>query len=172
MSASTSDQLASWGYPAPKKAPSVYLRLESKGDKARIRLVSMPFFFSEEMERDGKTRQVERVAWVVIHKELVNGQVVKSVKAFRAGMMIYQEIYAYASSEDWGDPTQYDFEITRTEEKRKYYVVTGMPKPMGPISKEDAALVAEANLNLKALFCPEEGQQAPEEDEGDPFADD
>lgn len=170
MSSSNGTKAQELGYDAPTRTQGKYLRLESKGDTVRIRIVSKPYRFSETLEINGKTKEVKRWAWVVIHKEIIDNLRVKTVRAFKAGAMIYGLIYDYVVSEDWGDPTHYDLTITRTEERGRYYTVTAMPKPIGPISEEEKKLVEEAALDLEALFSGD--APADSDDEDDPFADD
>lgn len=164
------------GWEAPVSNSGVYLRLKSKGDKARIRIASRPLKFTEHYpEKDGKpAKDATAYGLIVIHKELVNGKPVASVKAFKAGPMIYALLYDLVNNPDWGDPTQYDVEITRTETEGRYYTVQPLPKPMGPISEAHQALLAEANLDLHALFVERE-QKSPDgadSTDEDPFADD
>ncbi len=165
-----------FGYDAPASGSGVYLRLKAKGDKARIRIASRPFKFTEQYEANGDRPAREGVAhaWVVIHKELTDGKPVATVKAFKAGSMIYGLIYDLVKNPDWGDPTQYDIEITRTEQEGRYYTVQPLPKPMGAISEAHQALVAEANLNLNALFVEREQKSEANGDSTseDPFAND
>jgi hypothetical protein len=167
---------ADFGYDAPASSSSVYLRLKAKGDKARIRIASRPFKFTEQYEAtpDRPTREAVAHAWVVIHKELVDGKPVATVKAYKAGAMIYGLIYDLVKNPDWGNPTQYDIEITRTEQEGRYYTVQPLPKPMGPISEAHQKLVDEANLNLHSLFVERESRATENADSTseDPFADD
>ena len=152
-----------------------YLSLKQRGDSVRIRIVSRPFKFVETFaasEANGRpARDVARFAWTVIHKEFVDGKAAKSVKAFKAGMMVYKLIYDLVVNEDWGDPTLYDLQITRTEEKGRYYTVSPLPKPTGPISETEAALVEAAALDLEAMFLNAPTAGHDEDDDRDPFAD-
>jgi len=149
----------------------VFLRLKEKGQQIRVRLVSEPLHYIDTLP-DGK--ELKKVAWVVIHKELVDGKPHKSVKVYEAGPMVFNAIKALVKSEDWGDPTQYDLTITRTEKEGSYYTVHPNPKPMGPLSEDEAALVAEAGLVLKDMVGPERKTKKAEaegEDLEDPFSD-
>ena len=142
----------------------LYLTLREKGDKARIRIVSAPIKF-EEAFKDTPDKMEVRFACVVIHKEIgQDGEVVKNVKGYKYGWQIYKSIQTLWRDADWGDPGEYDLEITRTEEKGKYYTVT--PKPKKELSEEDKQLVLEANLDLVAMYTGEKAS-----DQEDPFSD-
>lgn len=153
-------------YEAPK-GDGKYLRLEKKGDSVRVRLVSKPYIFTDTFN-DGTTAQ--RMAWVVIHKEQVGKDIKKTVRSFKAGPMVYGLIRDLFMDEDWGDPIGYDVEITRTEEKGKYYTV--LPKPNGkPLTDEEKQMVKDADLDLSKLYAPKSGQE-PASADVDPFAED
>jgi hypothetical protein len=131
----------------PEPSTGIYFRLTSKGQTARLRLVSEPYLFVDHLP-DGKP--LNKAAWIAILKEMVDGKPSKRVVIFQAGPMVLYSVRDLARSEEWGDPTQYDLQITRTEEAGKYYTVLPMPKPMGPISADEQALVDTAAIDLKA----------------------
>lgn len=136
------------GYDFEPKSSSPYLRLKSKGDKVKIRLASTPIHFEESFEdkETGEVKTSDKFAWVVIDR--ADG----SVKAYKAGVMVYKEVKNLAENEDWGDPTGYDLTIERTEEPGRYYSVSANPKSIRPLSEEELALVKEANLDLEKMF--------------------
>jgi len=72
---------------------------------------------------------------------------------------IQREIEALYINEDWGDPTKYDFSITRNGEGKDNTSYTVQPSPHKEIPKEVQDHYKSININLGALF---EG--------GDPFA--
>lgn len=167
------------GYEAPASESSgLYCRLKSKGEQARLRLVSEPFRYEDELIQSDNARKILRkVGWVAILKQVVDGKPTKRIVVFQAGPMVYGAIKELAENPEWGDPKLYDITVTRTEEKGKYYTVIPHPKPIGPISKEEEALVAEANIDLKAR-CLREGSKEhrepgiPADESGyDPFGD-
>lgn len=133
-------------YDYEPKDSSPYLRLKSKGEKIKIRLVSDPIHFEEP---DVKGKLSDRFAWKVLDR--ADGE----VKAFKGGVMIYKAIKELAMDEEWGDPTGYDFTITRTEEQGNYYSVTASPNKK-PITADEKKLVEEADLDLTRLFSVEE----------------
>lgn len=150
MSTATQDNWTGEGYEAPTPGGSggIHFRLKTKGQKARMRLVSAAYRYYQHFEKDGVTESKPRASWMAILKEIVNGKVEKRVVVFHGGPMIYGLIRDLNENESWGDPTLYDIEVERTEETGKYYTVTPMPKPMGPISDEDVDLVADSGINL------------------------
>lgn len=160
----------------------LFLRLKEKGQSVRVRLVSEPLHWTETTDKitdeEGNPKELKKVAWVVILKDLVDGKPVKSVKVYEGGPMVYNAIKALAKSDDWGDPTTYDLTITRTEKQGSYYTVHPNPKPMGPISAEEAELVKAAGIVLADTVGPNRkakadggGSSAGGSDEYDPFSD-
>jgi hypothetical protein len=131
----------------------LWLRLKKRGEKVRLRLVSTPCRFVDtlEDEKTGESKQIRKVAWLAIHKEIINGQPSRRVVVFSNGPMVYGILKDLQEDENWGDPTQYDITVERTEESGKYYVVTPLPKPIGPISEEERALVAAADVDWPAI---------------------
>jgi hypothetical protein len=173
MSTDQITKAADWGYDAPEQQGGLYLTLRKAGDKARIRIASRPLKFSEMVKFNDKTREVFCHAWVVIHKEIVADKPVKTVKGFKGGPMIYSLIYSYIINEEWGDPTHYDLEIVRTEEKGNFYTVTPLPRAIGPISEADLKLVNEAALDLNEMYLGKSDEETPPPNaDDDPFADD
>ena len=91
---------------------------------------------------------------MVILKEVPAGskEVKKRVVIFQGGPQIYGHIRTLMDTEDWSNPLEYDISVTRTEETPNFYTVTPHPKPVGPISKDDAAMVEEAGIDLAAII--------------------
>jgi len=161
----------------PEPEAGQFLRLKKKGQEVRVRLVSEPYLFVDEFkDREGNNKALHKAAWVAISKEIVDGKPTKRVVVFEAGPMVLYAVRDLAKSEEWGDPAMYDIKITRTEDAGKYYVITPLPKPMGPISDEDEALVKAAGLKLEELCGGKKdgggrASAADPHDEYDPFAD-
>lgn len=156
----------------------LWLRLKKRGEKVRLRLVTPPYRFVQTFQNSetGAAEPKRRVAWLAIHKEVVDGKATKRVVIFQNGPMVYGILKDLAEDENWGDPTQYDVTVERTEESGKYYVVTPLPKPIGPISAEEQALVDAAAIDWPAVCTKSKGTgQAdgapPHSDDDDPFAD-
>lgn len=170
-----SDNWTGQGYEAEaSQGGGVYLRLKQKGQTVRLRLVSEAYRYMDTIEdRENQTsKQIRKVAWIAIAKELVNGQPQKRVVVFQAGPMVYGLIRDLRESPDWGDPRNYDIGITRTEEQGRYYSVTPFPKPIGPITESEQQMVAEANIDLVAACTRghEPGPANGQTGEDDPFA--
>lgn len=164
----------------PAQTSGPYLNLKEKGDKVRFRIASYPIRWEDSYQ--GKPNV--RFAWAVIHKWAdKDGTKHKEAKAFRAGSLVYGAIRTLLNDPDWGDPTLYDIEVERTENKNAYYSVT--PKPNGkPLTDEEKALFAEhgyaegkpdwANAWLEKLYLSKKDgttSGGAKEDEFDPFAD-
>lgn len=143
------------GYDAKVGGGGVYFRLKEKGDTAKLRLVSEPFRYVDIFKdpKDGDKLQ-NAVAWVAILKEF-NGETEGRVVCFQSRPMVYGHVKDLAENADWGDPKLYDIKVTRTEEAGKYYTVQALPKPIGPITKEEAQMVSAANLDLAKLCLKE-----------------
>lgn len=155
--AATQDNWTGDGYDAPAgQGGGIYLRLKEKGQKVRLRLVSAAYRYIDILQQGEDSKTLRKAAWVAIYKEQVApGKVEKRVVVFQSSPMVYGLIKELDENEGWGDPQTYDIEVCRTEEQGKYYTVTPMAKPIpGPISDEDKALVAEADINLREACAP------------------
>jgi CRISPR/Cas system CSM-associated protein Csm3 (group 7 of RAMP superfamily) len=131
----------------PESSGGNFLTLKKKGDACKIRLVSTPIHYQKEWE--GKKR--EKFAWVVIDR--ADGK----AKVFTSGVSVYLTIKGYAENEDWGDPTKYDFTITRTEESTaNYYRIVPSPNRSG-LSEEEIAEIERANIDLNKIFIGGKG---------------
>lgn len=155
---STQDNWSGEGYDAEASSGNsgIYFRLKEKNQKARLRLVSAAYRFFDKLP-DGK--EIRKCAWIAILKEQVNEKIEKRVVCFQSGPMVYGLIKDLTESSDWGDPQEFDITVERTEEQGKYYTVLPHPKPMGPISEDDKALIKEANLDLFDLCKPKAATQ-------------
>jgi hypothetical protein len=154
------------GYEHEPADNSVYLKIEPNSS-ARLRLASAPILFVDTFD-DGT--KADRWGWIVILKTVVDGKPVRTVKAFKAGVMIYKAIRALATNEEWGDPSGYDVTITRTGsgKETKYTVV---PSPAKSMTDEEKKLVADANLDLGALFIKGGTATTATAEAPDPFED-
>jgi len=80
------------------------------------------------------------------------------VKAFKAGTSIYKSMRVYVSDLEYGDPTKYDFTITRTEEKPSYYTVVASPNK-SEVTDEEKKAIESSEIDLKKLFKLEPTKQ-------------
>jgi hypothetical protein len=174
MTTESIEQLDDYTY-EPQSAGGKYLRLKEKNQKVRIRIISKPIRFYKHFDaRDDKpAERKEMFAWLVLDKT----QAPFTVKAFEAGLMVYLGIKQFAQDvTEWGDPTQYDLIIERTEKQGSYYTVKPSNKGMGPLGDDERDIVADSDLDLVAMFSdkPSDAPSAapqPSADEYDPFAD-
>lgn len=140
----------------PRSAPSIFLKLKEKGDKVLIRIASSPYrepkvwkidvkppldpekvvALTEDqwrtLYRDPDYNITEAFRWVVIDRE--SGL----AKIFSGTAGVYKSIKKYAEMPEWGNPTEYDFMIERTEQPGpSYYAVTALPNKEELSAKEE-----------------------------------
>lgn len=151
----------------PKSGDSLFLRLKEKGQVATVRLASKPYrepkVWKEGVKAplaEEETANLTPKQWFAILKdpdytvnEMFHWVVIDrddgKAKIFTSTAGVYKSIKEYAQKEAWGDPTKYDFEITRTEQPgRGYYSVAPLPDK-GDLDEKSAALVAELDLASK-----------------------
>jgi hypothetical protein len=154
----------------PKSGSSEFLSLKSKGDSINIRLTGSPVreykvwregektpiedekiakldeeridsLRKEINEATGekKYRVSEQFTWVVIDRDDAN-----SAKVYTGASSVFNKIKAYAQNAKWGDPTKYDFTITRTEQPgTNYYDVMADPSKseLTAAERDDAAQI-------------------------------
>lgn len=148
----------------PKAGKSLFLRLKDKDQTVVVRLASKPYREPKVWKtgvqapmkdesvtdlteaqwfnifKDPEYTVTEVFHWVVIDRE--DG----AAKIFTSTAGVYKSVKDYAQKAQWGDPTQYDLEITRTEAPgRGYYTVSPYPDK-GDITGEEYVLTQEINL--------------------------
>lgn len=132
----------------------IHFRLRKDVRNARLRLVSTAIRYTDVFvdKKSGESKQLRKVAWLAILREAVGKNIMERVVIFHAGPSVYGSIKELDESDQWGDPLMYDINIDRKGEGLDTeYVVTPCRKPdHGPITKDQAALVKEANIDLKA----------------------
>lgn len=151
------------GYGAsPNSASSLFIRLRAKGDKVRLRLVSDPVRYIDVFEDTATGERTERrkAAWLAICREVVNGRAENRPVIFTAGPQVYGVMRDLVESDDWGDPAMYDVVVERAEEPGRYYVVTPMPKPMGPLTADEQAVILSANISWPEIVLNRHGRAA------------
>jgi hypothetical protein len=166
-----------YDYEPPKSGGGNYLRLSKDGESLRLRLVSAPHIFTEEVTWGDKTQTKTNAAWIVLHRTSEDGKAISVPRTFKAGMTVYAQIRDLDMDPDWGDPTGYDIVVTRTGTglETKYGVI---PKPNGkPVTAEERAAIDDANFDLRAMYEAKNGQRTsndapPHSDSDDPWADD
>jgi len=152
-----------WDQPFPG-GDSIYLRLSSKGESVRIRMVGRPIQFIKRF-KDAETGETKE-KWSYANKVIFRNRELKEnqIKGFEFGAMVGKLIQDLHKNEDWGNPENYDLEITRTEEKGKYYTV--VPKPPTPLTDEEKELVLNSDIDIYKMYAPKESDSST-----DPFAD-
>lgn len=139
----------------PKSKPSQYLRLKTKGEEVRIRIVSKPYRTPQIWQENARAPMPddqmsglraedwyrfmgdptytinETYCWAVIDRS--DGK----ARIFQATAGVYKNIKKYDQDPDWGNPKDYDIKITRTEEPgASYYAVV-------PLSNRDQLTMSE-----------------------------
>lgn len=141
----------------PKAAPGVWLKLKAKDEQVRIRIAASPYrevqIWPEEKGQRIDAKIVNSFTpgqWISVMRnpdwnvsELYHLMVIDradgQAKIFQASGAIYGKIREYATNPEWGNPTNYDITIKRTEKPGSYYDITPSP------NKSDL-LINELNL--------------------------
>lgn len=158
--------MSDYGY-EPKQAPSIFLRLKSKGDKVTIRVGSAPYREPKIWKTDSKEPPMDtnkmlllsEEQWRVIYRdpqytvsEIFHWKVIdrdsEQAKIYTGGTMIYNSIKKYADTNGWGDPRAYDVVVERTEIPGRYYEITPMPDKT-PLTDREERLLEAVDINDK-----------------------
>jgi hypothetical protein len=134
-----------WEREAPAGGGKDYLTLKN-GESARIRVFGQPIEFTESFQ--GGPPSV-KFGTLCIYRN--KAEKTNELKAYKFGWTIQKAIGALYRDADWGDPAEYDIEVTRTGEgmDTKYTVV---PKPKQPLTADEKALIASCTLDMDKLF--------------------
>lgn len=139
----------------PKESSGIFLRLKSKKESCRVRIVAAPLREPKvwiEGEREPmKAEDVTKLTagqWATVMRKpdyrvaevfhfLVIDRADGTAKIFTTTGGVYGKIRDFATNDEWGDPKQYDLTITRTEQPGKnYYDVVPSPAKSAPSSAE------------------------------------
>lgn len=92
----------------PDIKPGLWFKVAG-GDSKKIRLVSEPAIFESTSKPDanGEVKISTRYAWVIWNQTDSRAQILQQSATF------FNTVKAHATDEDWGDPTGYDFKISR-----------------------------------------------------------
>lgn len=150
----------------PMKAPSKFLKLSDKGEVVKLRLLSEPYreprVWNESTKKFTDREVVMTYSpddWLRVLREpdytinevyywVVKDRDDNRTKIFTGTAGVYKKIKKYAETIEWGDPTQYDLVITRTEQPgSNYYTVEAMPNKGNPTQEELAQATA---MDIKA----------------------
>jgi hypothetical protein len=133
-----------WSY-TPHKNNDGFLMLKQKNEQIKIRIVSEPYIFKEIFRKNGEATISEKFAIACIDR--ADGK----VKSFKGGMQIFKAIKSFSEDPEWGDPTTYDFTITRTEEKPNYYTIKPSPNK-SVLTEEEKNKVEIDNIDLEKRY--------------------
>src|SRR5882672_1062111 len=131
----------------PKESSGMFLRLKSKEEKCRIRILASPLR-EPQIWIDGRkapmpaTEVIELSSgqWATIMRKpdyriaevyhfIVMDRADGQPKIFSTTGGVYGKVRDFAKNEEWGDPKNYDLTITRTEMPGKnYYEVVPSPQ--------------------------------------------
>jgi hypothetical protein len=158
--------MSDYGY-EPKTAPSIFLRLKSKGDKVQIRIGSSPYREpkiwraegNQPPMRDEDMVRLTEEQWKVIYRdpqynpgEVFHWKVIdrddEKAKIYTGGTMIYKAVKKYADTPGWGDPRGYDIVVERTEQPGNYYEITPLPNK-SPLTDREQNILESLNLQEK-----------------------
>jgi hypothetical protein len=132
-----------------------YLKF-SDGDKHQVRLFGEAISYEAEFddeENPGKKKIVTQFASLCLYRNKPEKK--SEVKVLQFGWTVLKALKAFREDADWGDPTQFDIEISATGERltRKYAII---PKPKTPLSADDQALVDGCDWTLRSMVGPKD----------------
>jgi hypothetical protein len=168
------------------KAPSVYLKLTTKGDKVRVRIADKPYRELQlwPRERGGKPVPKDELARFTVGQwkraftsadwnpsEIFHLVVIDradgAAKILTVFASTYTKIQEYANNPEWGNPTNYDITVERTEEPGKnYFSVMALPNKT---MLTDGELAKVTELDTSKLI---QGARPAADPQPDDFTDD
>lgn len=131
----------------PKEGSSLFLRLKTKGEMAKVRIAAIPYRQAKVFPTAPGSRPMDeeivatftsgqwmsvmrsvdheiREAYILLVIDRMDG----NAKIMEISGSVYGKIRDYAKNPEWGSPNQYDITITRTEAPGKaYWDVTPSP---------------------------------------------
>ena len=135
------------------------------GDKHRVRLFGSPIHYQAHFPGQEPKTQFATLC-LFRNKETKENE----VRVLQFGWTIQKALKEFSKDDEWGDPTEFDIEISASGEKleRKYIVV---PKPKKPLGKDEQVLVESCDWVLADMVKPKDGAAPHQEEEEDIFAD-
>lgn len=101
-------------------------------------------YCGDDLVKDERVALNEIFAWKVIDRQ--DGK----PKIFSGPKSVFLDIKKLAEHKNWGDPTEYDIEISRVDGERTVYEVIADPRSLGkPLTKEELEALEKANFDLK-----------------------
>jgi hypothetical protein len=147
---------------APVGNGGKYLKFKD-GDKHRVRLFGDPTSYEAKFpDQDPKIQFASLCIWR--NKETKTNE----PRVLQFGWTIQKALRELAKDDEWGNPTEFDIEISATGEKleRKYIV---LPKPKVALTEAEKKVIAECDWDLAELVKPKDSGTAPAADTYDPF---
>lgn len=128
--------------------------LSRQGQSARMRIGSKPYNYQVQI----KESIVDRFAWAVVLKEVNEaGQPLpKRAVVFTSSPVVYDQIRELVQNPKFGDPSNFDIIVTRTQDAKLYYVVRIIESTVRPMSDDDKRILSEANLNVQNIVAQAE----------------
>jgi len=123
----------------PPVSTGIYFKFVD-GHEHKIRIASDPVIYTSSYQGQNPR---EMYAWIIFDTEQKVAQVLQLPPS------VYRQIKGYAKDEDYGDPKQYGFKITRTGQKfdTKYELKPSPKKiPLDEAFPEAAEMVAKIDL--------------------------
>ena len=113
-------------------------------DKKPVRLKQFPEYTPADMRDDSKIKHF----WAFVVIDRADNRI-KICELTQVSIM--NAIKACVENEDWGDPKEYDFTVTRTGEgmDTEYHI---QPSPHKKLTVEEETLVELNPVNIEALF--------------------
>lgn len=148
---------------APEGKGGKFLKFKD-GDKHRVRLFGDPISYEAHFPNQEPKIQFASLC-LFRNKETKENE----VKVLQFGWTIQKVLRELVKDDEWGDPKEFDIEISATGEKleRKYTVV---PKPKKALDSKEAVLIESCDWNLSEIVKPKDDGVAPDAEE-DIFAD-
>lgn len=152
------DNWAGSGYDVePSADTGLLFYLKDKDQEARLRLCTPAFRYFDTItdKETGQEKEIRKIAWGAILKEMVHGQPLKRAVIFQASPQVYGFIKDLHDDPDWGDPSTYDIKVARPETKPMFYSVTPVPNKtegQATINPDERAMLAEAKCNTVELI--------------------
>lgn len=129
-------------YKIPESGSGLYHKFED-GKTYIFRIASEPVVYNTEFSNGAETNISTKYAWVVWNVED------KTAQIMQLPVTGYRQIAAFAADDDYGDPTQYSFKITRTGTglETKYNVVPSPKKSsLAELDSDAPAAVKDVDL--------------------------
>ena len=146
------------------KGDGLFIKLDD-GDSVKIRMIGGGIDYTRVFnEKEGPK---VRFASIVLYRNKLTEA--NEVKVFEFGWMIQKQLKLLRNNEDWGDLEGYDVTVSREgKDLETKYTITPSPKSIRPLTDAEKELIAEANIDLRAV-CKVGVQEDTPDGDYDPF---